>query len=148
MGLGGARHRQPDHSRGDANTLGGYAAVHDRPAAFEGVDGFSYSAEILVDATDEGGGPFAAYLFFVQWARVGSSSPMGHLESGYLVHAASENAASAELGRMRLADVTRVLNELIVAREGGTAPKRRWWDAMRADDADAPGHGHEGRRDE
>ena len=43
MIMGGAQHRQPDHSRGDANTLGGYAAVHDRPAAFEGADGFSYT---------------------------------------------------------------------------------------------------------
>jgi hypothetical protein len=35
-----ARFRQPDHSKGDASTIGGYAAVHDRPAAFEGSDGF------------------------------------------------------------------------------------------------------------
>ena len=39
-----AQFRQPDHSKGDANTLGGYIAVHDRPAAFEGADGFSYTA--------------------------------------------------------------------------------------------------------
>lgn len=148
MGLGGARHRQPDHSRGDANTLGGYAAVHDRPAAFEGVDGFSYSAEILVDTTSDAARPYAAYLFFVQWARVGSSSPMGHLESDYLVHADTVEAALAELGRIRLGEVTRVLNELIVAREGGAAPKRRWWDAMRApDEGDADGE-HERPRDE
>lgn len=139
MDPGGARHRQPDHSLGDANTLGGYAAVHDRPAAFEGADGFSYSAEILVDATGEGSAGYGAYLFFVQWARVGSSSPMGHLESDYLVHAPTAEAALAELGRMRLSEVTRVLNELIVAREGGTAPRRRWWDAMRAEDTDAAG---------
>ena len=25
----------PDHSRGDANTIGGYTAVHARPAAFD-----------------------------------------------------------------------------------------------------------------
>ena len=28
--------RPADHSKGDANTIGGYMAVHDRPAAFEG----------------------------------------------------------------------------------------------------------------
>jgi hypothetical protein len=33
-----AQFRQPDFSRGDPNTLGGYMAVHDRPAAFEGSD--------------------------------------------------------------------------------------------------------------
>ena len=148
MDLGGARHRQPDHTRGDANTLGGYAAVHDRPAAFEGVDGFSYSAEILADATGEAARPFAAYLFFVQWARVGSSSPMGHLESDYLAHGATEEAALAELGRMRLSEVTRILNALIVAREGGTAPKRRWWDAMRAPDDDSSADDRERPHDE
>lgn len=126
-----AQHREPDHSRGDANTLGGYAAVHDRPAAFEGVDGFSYSAEILADAVGgEGPSAYGAYLFFVQWARVGSSSPMGHLESDYLAHGPTAEDAVASLGAWRLSDVTRALNALIVAREGG-APRRRWWDAMR-----------------
>ena len=41
-----------DHSLGDANTIGGYMAVHARPAAFEGKDGVSYSVEILADETD------------------------------------------------------------------------------------------------
>jgi hypothetical protein len=44
-----ARYRPPDHSKGDESTIGGYMAVHDRPAAFEGSDGFSYSVEIMVD---------------------------------------------------------------------------------------------------
>lgn len=146
MSPGGAQHRQPDHSRGDANTLGGYAAVHDRPAAFEGVDGFSYSAEILADETGTPEAPaWGAYLFFVQWARVGSSSPMGHLESDYLAHAATEPEAIAALGAWRLSEVTRVLNELIVAREGG-APRRRWWDAMKEDGGDdLPGAGSDVR---
>lgn len=141
-----AQHREPDHSLGDANTIGGYAAVHDRPAAFEGMDGFSYSAELLADETDEPGARrHAAYLFFVQWARVGASSPMGHLESDYLAWGATESDALAELGAMRLNEVTRILNELIVAREGG-APRRRWWDAMRADDDGDDPHGarHDG----
>ena len=37
---------QPDHSLGDANTIGGYMRVHARPAAFEGPDGLSYSVAI------------------------------------------------------------------------------------------------------
>ena len=44
-----------DHSKGDANTLGGYMAVHARPAAFEGSDGASYSAEIVTDPAPESG---------------------------------------------------------------------------------------------
>ena len=42
-------HLPPDHSRGDESTIGGYAAVHARPAAFEGVDGLSYSVELCTD---------------------------------------------------------------------------------------------------
>jgi hypothetical protein len=133
MILGGAQHRQPDHSRGDANTLGGYAAVHDRPAAFEGADGFSYSVEILAEATPGEQAPFGAYLLFVKWSRIGASSPMGHLESDYLAYAATEAEAAAAVGALLLTDVTRILNELIAAREGGM-PTRRWWDAMRAGD--------------
>ena len=38
-----------DHSKGDERTIGGYAAVHARPAAFEGRDGLSYSVEIMSD---------------------------------------------------------------------------------------------------
>ena len=33
-------------ARATQSTIGGYAAVHGRPAAFEGSDGFSYSVEI------------------------------------------------------------------------------------------------------
>ena len=64
-----AQFRQPDFAKGDPNTLGGYTAVHDRPAAFEGSDGFSYSVEIM--SSDDGAGRerFSAYLFFVKWAR-------------------------------------------------------------------------------
>ena len=61
-----ARFQPPDHTKGDPNTLGGYMAVHDRPAAFEGGDGFSYSAEIVTDHTGEPAAPYAAYLLFVR----------------------------------------------------------------------------------
>ncbi|MGH7669978.1 MAG: hypothetical protein ACRENQ_10855 [Gemmatimonadaceae bacterium] len=121
-----------DHSKGDANTLGGYAAVHDRPAAFEGSDGFSYSVEILTDQTGDPEAPMGAYLLFVQWARVGSASPQGHLESDFLVCAGSESAARAAVGAMPLAEVRSALDRLIAARTGGR-PSRPWWDAMRAD---------------
>lgn len=56
-----------DHARGDANTIGGYMAVHARPAAFEGKDGASYSVEIVADETGERGKQFGAFLLFVKW---------------------------------------------------------------------------------
>lgn len=126
-----------DHSKGDANTLGGYMAVHDRPAAFEGSDGFSYSVEVLTDATGDAAGPVGAYLLFVRWARVGAATPQGHLESEFLARGAGESAAREAIGAMRLSEVKRVLDALIATRPGG-APARRWWDAMRDEDAGGP----------
>ena len=122
-----------DHTRGDANTLGGYMAVHDRPAAFEGSDGFSYSVEILTDSTLDDARPVGAYLLFVQWARVGAATPKGHLESDFLALAPSDAEARATIGAMPLSEVKRVLDGLIAVRRGAE-PARRWWDAMNADE--------------
>lgn len=128
-----AQFRQPDFSRGDPNTLGGYMAVHDRPAAFEGSDGYSYSVEILADEESAGGDErWGAYLFFVKWARIGATSPEGHLESGVLARGATEDEAKTRLGTWALTDVKRVLDDLITGVAGG-APRRKWWDAMNAD---------------
>ena len=108
-------------------------AVHDRPAAFEGSDGFSYSVEILADEEhDATRGRWGAYLFFVKWARIGASAPEGHLESDVLQRASSEQEAKERVGSMPLNEVKRVLDGLIAA-TAGSAPKRKWWDAM-ADD--------------
>ncbi|HVA57832.1 MAG TPA: hypothetical protein VNF92_08075 [Gemmatimonadaceae bacterium] len=126
-----------DHAKGDANTLGGYMAVHDRPAAFEGSDGFSYSVEIATDETSDPERPFGAYLLFVQWARIGAASPLGHLETDFLARAESERTARDAAGAIALAEVKRTLDALIAGRAAG-APARRWWDATRADDAGSP----------
>jgi hypothetical protein len=123
-----ARFRPPDHSKGDPNTLGGYMAVHDRPAAFEGSDGFSYSAEIVTDATGDSNAPFAAFLLFVRWARIGAQSPEGHLETDYLAAARTEHEARALVGAWQLSAVKAALDALIAAKTG--TPRRRWWDAM------------------
>ena len=125
-----ARFQPPDHSKGDANTLGGYMAVHDRPAAFEGSDGFSYSVEIVTDATTDAAAPYAGYLLFVKWARIGAQSPEGHLETDYLARAATDDDARAAVGAWPLSAVKRALDELIAAKDGGVS-RRRWWDAMR-----------------
>jgi hypothetical protein len=131
------RHLPPDHSKGDANTLGGYMAVHDRPAAFGGSDGFSYSAEIVADATGEVERPFGAYLLFVRWARIGSASPAGHLESDFVAYGATADDAVRAAGALSLSAVKETLDRLIAAGAGGP-PKRRWWDAVRAEDAGDP----------
>ena len=120
----------PDHSRGDANTIGGYAAVHSRPAAFEGSDGMSYSVEIVVDETEIVGRRYGAYLLFMRWRRIGAQGIEGHLETDYLAYGASEDAARASAGAMTLNDVKALLESLI-REQVANRPSRRWWDAMR-----------------
>lgn len=129
-----ARYRPPDHSKGDETTIGGYAAVHDRPAAFEGRDGFSYSVELMAEPTgraDEWG----AFFLFIKWARIGAQTPEGHLESDYLATGATEQDARAALGATRLEDVKALLDRLIDERRASN-PTRRWWDAMREEAGD------------
>lgn len=123
------QHLPADHSRGDANTIGGYAAVHGRPAAFEGTDGLSYSVEIVSAPTGHAGAPWGAYLLFVQWSRIGGTSPSGHLESDFLAEADTEDDARGVVGALSLTQVRGELHALIAARTGGST--RRWFDAMR-----------------
>ncbi len=87
-------------------------AVHARPAAFEGLDGLSYSADILVDATGDADAPWGAYLFFVRWGR-GEPEAVGHLESEFLARGTSETAVRDAVGRMSLLVVKATLDGLI-----------------------------------
>ena len=116
-----------DHDAGDANTIGGYRAVHGRPAAFEGKDGASYSVELVADEVREARGRFGAYIIFVRW-RHGDPVASGHVETGYIAFGDTELAALAALGAMRLNDVKAALDELIT-REN--EPGRPWYDVMR-----------------
>jgi hypothetical protein len=129
------RHLPPDPSLGDENTIGGYMAVHARPAAFEGSDGLSYSVEILSGGTGEDARPGGAYFLFLRWRRVGASGIEGHLESEFLAYGESESHARARLGAMSLAEVREHLERLIRAHRGEDAP-RKWWDVMRDEDVD------------
>jgi hypothetical protein len=115
-----------DHSKGDPNTIGGYMAVHDRPAAFEGSDGASYSVEIVTDASGDGTRPFAAYLLFVRW-RQGDPVASGHLETDFLAFADTEDNARKLVGAMMLNEVKIRLDDLIKAKQAEQLP---WWDAM------------------
>lgn len=126
------QHLPADHSRGDANTIGGYAAVHSRPAAFEGSDGLSYSVEIVTAPTGDAAHAWGAYLLFVQWTRIGATSPSGHLESDFLAESDDEHDARAIVGAMSLSEVRSLLETLIAERRGDT-PVRRWYDVMRDD---------------
>ncbi len=87
-------------------------AVHKRPAAFEGVDGRSYSVDILTDTTGDRHAPWGAYLFFVRWGQ-GEPEVTGHLETGFLVTGASEAVVRHQLGAMQLATVKATLDGLL-----------------------------------
>ena len=115
-----AQFKPADHSRGDDNTIGGYAAVHDRPAAFEGSDGYSYSVELLTDATGDAGEPWGGYILFVRWARMGAQTPEGHLETDFLVRASAEPDARGRLGALPLSAVHDALEQCIAAHSDAT----------------------------
>jgi hypothetical protein len=115
-----------DHSKGDPNTIGGYMAVHARPAAFEGSDGASYSVEIVTDASGDKTRPFAAYLLFVRW-RQGDPVASGHLETEFLAFADTEEDARKLVGAMMLNEVKVRLDDLIKGKRSEQLP---WWDAM------------------
>jgi hypothetical protein len=119
----------PDPTKGDPNTIGGYMAVHDRPAAFEGADGASYSVEIVSDTSDKKDHAFAAYLLFVRWGH-GDPVASGHLETEFLAYADSEAEARHLVGTMRLNEVKTRLDSLIRSKR---AEQRPWWDEMRSE---------------
>ena len=123
------RHLPPDHDRGDANTIGGYMAVHARPAAFEGSDGMSYSVAIEAERTGERDRPCGAYFLFLRWRRIGQQGVEGHLETRYLEFGESPEEAAAALGRWTLAAVKAQLDAQI--RAAGGEGRRKWWDVMR-----------------
>ncbi len=116
-----------DHSKGDANTIGGYMAVHNRPAAFEGSDGASYSVEIVTDVSDKREHQFGAYLLFVRW-RAADPVATGHLETEFIGYGATEEEARSVVGKLSLNEVKSRLDELIKA---GKAELRPWWESMR-----------------
>ena len=128
------QHLPPEYEKGDETTVGGYHAVHSRPAALEGRDGMSYSLDVLSDTTGEAARPFGAYLIFVQWARLGAQKAEGHLETDFLAWGNDAEEAERALGSLPLTEAQRALDTLISARDG--ASTRRWFDVMREDTDD------------
>lgn len=115
-----------DFSRGDPNTIGGYMAVHDRPAAFEGSDGASYSTELVVDKTDDESAPFGGYILFIRWGQ-GEPFASGHLETPYLFYGRSDEEARRMVAQLPLSSVKKLLDGLISARAQSSRP---WWEVM------------------
>jgi hypothetical protein len=109
-----SRFLPPDHSKGDETTVGGYEAVHARPAAFDGPDGFAYSVAMLTDALEgDARGAFGAYFLFLRWTRVGEEGVEGHVESECLEFGPDRAAVLAKLGAWPLARAQEQLNALV-----------------------------------
>lgn len=99
----------------DETTLGGYMAIHGRAAAFEAGDGEPYTVGVETDATGDDALPYTGYLVFIRWAQTGTAI-MGHLETGDLVSARSEEEARALLEALPLTEVRALLDEAIARR--------------------------------
>jgi len=108
--------KPPAPEKGDANTIGGYMAVHSRPAAFEGSDGSSYSVEIVTDVGNDEEHPFGAYLLFVRW-RANDPVAIGHLETDFLAYGRKEEEVRATVGKLSLNEVKELLDKLIASKK-------------------------------
>ncbi|MBA3854289.1 MAG: hypothetical protein C0503_07725 [Gemmatimonas sp.] len=107
-----------DHSKGDESTVGGYEAVHARPAALDAPDGFPYSIARMVDPLHgDPRGAWAAYLMFLRWRRIGEEGVEGHVETEYLEFAATREDALDALGAWPLRRAQDLLNGLLAFAE-------------------------------
>jgi len=118
--------KPPKPGKGDPNTIGGYMAVHSRPAAFEGSDGASYSVEIVSDVGNDEEHPFGAYLLFVRW-RANDPVAIGHLETDFLAMGGKEEEVRSAVGKLTLNEVKALLDKLIAAKK---AELLAWSSAM------------------
>jgi hypothetical protein len=106
---------------GADHTLGGYLAAHQRPPAFGASDGQAYTVSTLVDEAPDEHGRFGAALLFVRWSGDGDH-PVGHLETAYLAHGPTPEAAQAPLLALSLADVKAHLDRCVARRPSGDEP--------------------------
>jgi len=103
-----------DHTKGDETTVGGYEAVHARPAALDAPDGFPYSIARMADPlTDDPRGAWGAYLMFLRWRRIGEEGVEGHVETEYLAFGPTRAAVLEALGAWPLARAQDALNALL-----------------------------------
>lgn len=113
----------------DETTLGGYAAIHGRAAAFEGSDGSAYTVAIEIEPadadTDGDDDTFVGYLVFVRWAAEGSAI-MGHLETGDLASGETESATRAAIEALPLPRVKELLEAGIERKRQDAPPGESW----------------------
>jgi len=95
--------------------------VHQRPPAFGGPDGQSYSVSPWVDDVPDAEGRYGAALLFVRWG--GGEKPVGHVETDYLAFGATAEAALAPLLALTLREVKEHLDRCVTTGRGTGDPK-------------------------
>ncbi len=111
QGRANARTEGPVHAHADV-TLGGYLEEHNRPPAFEGLDGEPYTVSAEVEQAPNLLAPYEGYLVFPRWAATGLGV-VGHLETSTLQRGVSREAVLGELVKISLRRVKQLLDEAI-----------------------------------
>lgn len=93
-------------------TLGGYLRTHNRPPAFEGIDGEPYTVSPETEQTPSLASPYEGYLVFPRWAATGAGI-VGHLETPTQVRGRSPEEVLEALGRFPLTEVKTLLDQAI-----------------------------------
>lgn len=97
-------------------TLGGYFRVHERPPAFEGVDGQPYSVSVEVEKVASLTAPWHAFLVFPRWAESGVGI-VGHVETPTLATGVDAVAAREALEALTLVEVKALLDRAVTQRD-------------------------------
>ena len=102
------------HAVPDA-TLGGYLETHERPPAFEGVDGHPYTVSVEVEQTPDLRAPYVGYLVFPRWAATGLGI-VGHVQTPVLCRERGRAVAEGYLHDLSLDRLKTLLDEGIALR--------------------------------
>jgi hypothetical protein len=102
------------HGSPDAS-LGGYLREHQRPPAFEGLDGEPYTVSAEAERTPDLRTPWEGYLVFPRWATTGLGI-VGHVESPTLVRGRTREETVQALEELPLVEVKRQLDQALQAR--------------------------------
>lgn len=105
----------PNETVNEDATLGGYFRLHDRPPAFEGLDGHPYTVSPETERTGNLRAPYKGFLVFPRWAQTGVGI-VGHLETPTLTEGPTAEAVEEELGRLGLPEVKALLDDAVERR--------------------------------
>ncbi len=95
-------------------TFGGYMIKHDRPPAFEGVDGEAYSASVYVDDQPLDDGQYGGAVLFVRWGGSGDM-PVGHVETPIVARGKTPEEAQAGVLTLTLHELKSLLDDAVLA---------------------------------